>query len=200
GGQLAAGFDDHSVRVWRTASKAPLSQGALGDRVGGHIAAKVATDGTPSVSGTEGEGGGDKGDRKEVGEDGSDGDMVKLVGHMRQVFGVSWSPDGRLLLSAGGSGSVRLWDLKHGRKGESLACFRGHRCPVWDVTFSPLGYYFATAAADRTACLWSTDCAQPLRIFAGHIKDVTCVRFHPNCNYVVTGGGDKTVRVWDIQT
>ncbi|CAN0596518.1 unnamed protein product, partial [Laminaria digitata] len=47
--------------------------------------------------------------------------------------------------------------------------------PVWDVVFGPAGYYFATAAADRTACLWSTDCAQPLRIFAGHLKGVLCV-------------------------
>ncbi|CAN0461831.1 unnamed protein product, partial [Discosporangium mesarthrocarpum] len=72
--------------------------------------------------------------------------------------------------------------------------------PVWDVCFCPLGYYFATAAADRTACLWSTDCAQPLRLFAGHLKDVVRVRFHPNCNYVVTGSLDKTIRVWDVQT
>lgn len=47
--------------------------------------------------------------------------------------------------------------------------------PVWDVAFGPAGYYFATAAADRTACLWSTDCASPLRIFAGHLKGVLCV-------------------------
>ncbi|CAN0408205.1 unnamed protein product, partial [Ectocarpus sp. 13 AM-2016] len=47
--------------------------------------------------------------------------------------------------------------------------------PVWDVAFGPAGYYFATASDDRTACLWSTDCASPLRIFAGHLKGVLCV-------------------------
>ena len=40
---------------------------------------------------------------------------------------------------------------------------------VWDVAampyFSP--YYFATAGADRTARLWSTDRVQPLRLFVG---------------------------------
>jgi transcription initiation factor TFIID subunit 5 len=48
---------------------------------------------------------------------------------------------------------------------------------VWDVEFSPLGYYFATASHDRTARLWSTDHIYPLRIFAGHLSDVD-VRRH----------------------
>ena len=59
------------------------------------------------------------------------------------------------------------------RLGLSRGIFRSG--PVWDVAFGPTGYYFATASADRTACLWSTDSAQPLRIFAGHLDGVLCV-------------------------
>jgi transcription initiation factor TFIID subunit 5 len=50
--------------------------------------------------------------------------------------------------------------------------YKGHIYPVWDVRFSPHGYYFATASHDRTARLWATDHHQPLRIFAGHFSDV----------------------------
>ncbi|CAN0497117.1 unnamed protein product, partial [Ectocarpus sp. 8 AP-2014] len=41
-------------------------------------------------------------------------DTVRLVGHSQPVYGVSWSPDGRFLLSAGGDGGVRLWDIARG--------------------------------------------------------------------------------------
>uniref|UniRef100_A0A7S0TBX3 Uncharacterized protein n=1 Tax=Elphidium margaritaceum TaxID=933848 RepID=A0A7S0TBX3_9EUKA len=89
----------------------------------------------------------------------------------------------------------------HGtQKGTCLAWYRGHCFPIWDVEFSPLGLYFATASHDRTARLWSTDKGVPLRIFAGHLSDVECVRFHPNCNYVLTGSSDRTIRMWDIQS
>ena len=38
--------------------------------------------------------------------------------------------------------------------------------------YSPFGYYFASCSYDRTARLWCTENAQPIRIFAGHLSDV----------------------------
>lgn len=39
--------------------------------------------------------------------------------------------------------TVRLW---HMETKSALVCYRGHGYPVWDVQFSPLGFYFATAS------------------------------------------------------
>lgn len=36
----------------------------------------------------------------------------------------------------------------------------------------PRGYYFVSGSYDRTARLWCTENAHPLRIFAGHLSDV----------------------------
>lgn len=72
--------------------------------------------------------------------------------------------------------------------------YHGHNQPVWDVKFSPLGSYFASCSADRTANLWILKNNQPLRIFAGqggHLNDVECVEFHPNMHYVATGSSDR---------
>jgi hypothetical protein len=159
-----------------------------------------------------------------------------LLGHKNgfAVFDVDWNRDGRCLLSAGGDGSVRLWDtMAVGPFGEiasltpankkgaikspspgieetgmavpglraqtvpyssatALAVYRGHApsAPVWSVAFSPSGYYFATAAADATARLWTTEKTIPVRLFTGHTSsNVNCVVWHPNCNYVLTGAG-----------
>eukprot|EP00934_Nitzschia_sp_Nitz4_P004760 Nitzschia sp. Nitz4//scaffold41_size133979//89767//92943//NITZ4_003359-RA/size133979-processed-gene-0.260-mRNA-1//-1//CDS//3329551506//4750//frame0 len=87
--------------------------------------------------------------------------------------------------------------------GAALAVYRGHaqNTPVWSVTFSPSGYYFASAGGDATARLWTTDRPVPVRLFTGHTSNsVHSVEFHPNCNYILTGSEDKTARLWDIQT
>lgn len=126
----------------------------------------------------------------------------KLVGHSAPVYGVAFDPVGgsasspRHLLSCSGDGTARLWSLD---TFSALVSYRGHQYPVWDVTWAPLGTYFATASADRTARLWSTERVNPLRMYAGHLSDVDCVRFHPNGLYLATGSSDRTCRLWDVQ-
>lgn len=126
----------------------------------------------------------------------------KLVGHSAPVYGVAFDPVGgsasspRHLLSCSADGTARLWSLDtYG----ALVAYRGHQYPVWDVSWGPLGTYFATASADRTARLWSAERINPLRIYAGHLSDVDCVRFHPNSLYLATGSSDRTCRLWDVQ-
>ncbi|KAK9387045.1 WD40-repeat-containing domain protein [Lipomyces mesembrius] len=119
----------------------------------------------------------------------------RLVGHAGPVYGASFSPDNRYLLTCSDDKSARLWSMD---TYTALVSYKGHNHPVWDVTFSPNGHYFATASHDQTARLWSCDHIYPLRIFAGHISDVDCVTFHPNSTYVLTGSSDKSCRMWDI--
>lgn len=71
--------------------------------------------------------------------------------------------------------------------------YQAHNAPVWDVRFSPLGSYFVSCSADRTAKLWLLKNSQPVRVFAaqgGHLSDVDAVEFHPNMHYVATAGSD----------
>lgn len=119
----------------------------------------------------------------------------RLVGHSGAVYGLSFSPDNRFLLSSSEDKTVRLWSMD---TYSALVSYKGHNHPVWDVAFGPFGHYFATASNDQTARLWSCDHICPIRIFAGHLSDVDTVSFHPNGTYLVTGSSDKTCRMWDI--
>ena len=99
----------------------------------------------------------------------------KLIGHSAPVYSVSFDPlsgsagPPKFLLSCSSDTTTRLWSLD---TMTNVVVYRGHQNPVWDVDWSPMGIYFATASRDRTARLWSTDRVTPLRIFAGHMSDV----------------------------
>lgn len=96
-------------------------------------------------------------------------DYKRLVGHSGPVYGLSFSPDNKYLLSCSEDKTVRLWSTQ---TYSNLVVFKGHNSPIWDVEFGPFGFYFATASHDRTARLWSLDHISPLRIFTGHLSDV----------------------------
>ena len=95
-----------------------------------------------------------------------------LVGLSGLVYGLSFNPDKSLLLSCGEDGVAKLWSLQ---TWTYLVCYKGHKFPAWDCTFSPSGYYIATSGHDRTSRLWAKDQSQPLGIFHGHFSDVDCL-------------------------
>eukprot|EP01084_Bolivina_argentea_P163305 284118_1 len=140
-----------------------------------------------------------KGPDMALGEEASNKGPLRLIGHTHPVYSLSWAPGGRFLLSGGGNGTVRLWDV-HQKRAQNVVVYRGHCKPVWTVAFGPQGYYFSTGADDHTARLWSTDAIHPLRILVGHLGYVSATAFHPNGTYIITGSSDKTARLWDVRS
>ena len=125
------------------------------------------------------------------------GEAIELLGHSSAITALSSTLDEKIMFSASGDSTVRLWSLELKR---CLVTFKGHSGPVWDVAACPRSPYFASAGWDSTARIWSTEHIKPLRLLVGHTADVDCVAWHPNAHYIATGSSDCTVRLWDVAT
>ncbi|CAA7388471.1 unnamed protein product [Spirodela intermedia] len=118
------------------------------------------------------------------------------LGDDRPLTGCSFSNDGSLLATSSWSGITKIWSMPHVRKVSTL---KGHTDRATDVVFSPVDNCLATASADRTAKLWSTD-GSLLRSFDGHTDRLCRIAFHPSGKYLATASFDKSWRLWDINT
>ncbi len=110
---------------------------------------------------------------------------------------LTFSPDGRFVLSGSNDNKIRLWDIA---TRECLRTFEGHTDWVKSVAFSPDGRFALSGSNDKTLRLWDVVTKQCLRTFEGHTDSVESSAFSPDGRFALSGSSDKTLRLWDVAT
>eukprot|EP00531_Pseudo-nitzschia_arenysensis_P000593 CAMPEP_0116141058 /NCGR_PEP_ID=MMETSP0329-20121206/14181_1 /TAXON_ID=697910 /ORGANISM="Pseudo-nitzschia arenysensis, Strain B593" /LENGTH=1062 /DNA_ID=CAMNT_0003636219 /DNA_START=151 /DNA_END=3339 /DNA_ORIENTATION=- len=149
-----------------------------------------------------------------------------LLGHKNgfPVFDLSWNRDGRSLLSAGGDGSIRLWDTSaqgpfgevvqsstiSGATGPAVGSPLGAKKPPINNTMAKDMLLKATDRLEKAKTNPDMDVpglrpeskaytsGAALAVYRGHAPNtpIWSVAFSPSGYYFVSGGSDATARLW----
>jgi WD40 repeat protein len=126
------------------------------------------------------------------------GSLIKtLEGHSRNVTGVSFSPDSRILASASRGNTVKLWQVE---TGSLIKTLEGHSNWVTGVSFSPDSRTLASASYDNTVKLWQVETGSLIKTLEGHSNWVNGVSFSPDSRFLASASHDNTVKLWDVNT
>ena len=120
-----------------------------------------------------------------------------LYGHTNVVSSVSYSPDGKHIVSASKDKTIRIWDVFSGKE---LLAITGHTDDVNFATYSPDGNYIASASYDKTIRIWDAKTGNEVNVLKGHTSLVYSVSFSPDGNYIASASYDETIRIWDTKT
>lgn len=116
-----------------------------------------------------------------------------LPTHKGDVYGIAFSPDGRMLATASEDEKVHVWDAATGQLLTSLSENAGElNC----VAFSPDGGLLAIGADDGSILIRKTDSWQLHATLAGHSDNVFGVAFTPDGQLLASCSFDDKVKLW----
>jgi WD40 repeat protein/serine/threonine protein kinase len=118
-----------------------------------------------------------------------------ITGHLGWVWAMTFSPDGKKLLTGSIDYKAQQWDAV---TSQPVGAPMDHPDRVWGVAYSPDGKIILTGCKRGMAQLWDADTGKRLGPPIRHAGPVASVAFHPDGQSFLTGSSENSVQIWPV--
>jgi WD40 repeat protein len=125
----------------------------------------------------------------------SERQLTTLRGHQGLVTSLSFTPEGRRLVSGSRDGTVKVWDWASAAE---LQVLPGHEREVRSLLVMPDGEHVITGSGSGRLRFWRFKDAVELRRVDGHTKDVTSLVLACQGTRLISTSDDGSLVVWTL--
>jgi WD40 repeat protein len=119
--------------------------------------------------------------------------VLELPGHQGGCLAVALAPSGRVAISGGRDGMIRLWETARGAERRTLPGGGWVQC----LACSPDGGLLASGHDDGRVLVWDMRSGLRLRTCEGHRGAVLVLAFSKDGKQLLSAGVDTTAILWD---
>ncbi|CAG9771369.1 unnamed protein product [Ceutorhynchus assimilis] len=119
-----------------------------------------------------------------------------LNAHNKGVSALTTTSHGRMLVSGGCEGQVRLWQVSPYRQ-QLICTLKEHKGPISALHINKFDTEAASASTDGTCIIWDLErqCRRQI-LFAKTL--FLCVKYFPSGVQLLTGGSDRKIAYWEV--
>ncbi|XP_062519691.1 WD repeat, SAM and U-box domain-containing protein 1-like isoform X2 [Corticium candelabrum] len=125
--------------------------------------------------------------------------VAVVSAHKGDVNCCCFSPNGKLIATASGDHTVRLFESSNGREVDQSP-LRGHQFYVNVCVFSPDGRILASGSTDGKVKLWSTETCKEIGTLDVHISGVRSAAFSADGYHLAAGSSAGVLKVYKVSS
>ena len=122
---------------------------------------------------------------------------ITLKGHTDRVQAMSYSADGRTLITGGDDKTIRIWNAE---TGECVQTLENASEYVRSISCPRVGNMFVSDGWGGDLLIRDIETGQIQRRIEAHTENINCAAISPDGKTAASAGRDAEIRLWNVET
>jgi WD domain, G-beta repeat len=119
--------------------------------------------------------------------------LAIFTAHTQAVKTLAFSPDGKLLATAGDDGFIQIWDIDNRQLTQTLSA---HPWTISALSFLSDGNTLISASWDGTIKFWQISTWQEIECVSTNSAEILAMQICQKRQYIITGSRDRTAKIF----